>query len=70
MIRKPLRPLALVLEARAAGKNPQDIERENIRARHEQARDASRMRAESRLLVLILAFISLFALVAVSTCAQ
>lgn len=65
MIRKPLRPLALVLEARAAGKNPQDIERENIRARHEQARDASRMRAESRLLVLILAFISLFALVAV-----
>lgn len=65
MIRKPLRPLALVLEARAAGQNPQDIERENIRARHEQARDASRMRAESRLLVLILAFISLFALVAV-----
>ncbi len=65
MIRKPLRPLALVLEARAAGLNPQDIERENIRARHEQARDASRMRAESRLLVLILAFVSLFALVAV-----
>lgn len=65
MIRKPLRPLALVLEARAAGQNPQDIERENIRARHEQARDASRVRAESRLLVLILAFISLFALVAV-----
>ena len=65
MIRKPLRPLALVLEARAAGQNPQDIERANIRARHEQARDASRMRAESRLLVLILAFISLFALVAV-----
>ena len=65
MIRKPLRPLALVLEARAAGKNPGDIERENIRDRHEQARDASRSRAESRLLVLILAFISLFALVAV-----
>ena len=65
MIRKPLRPLALVLEARAAGRNPGDIERENIRARHEQARDASRTRAESRLLVLIFAFISLFALVAV-----
>lgn len=65
MIRKPLRPLALVLEARAAGRNPGEIERENIRARHEDARDASRLRAESRLLVLILAFVSLFALVAV-----
>ena len=64
MIRKPLRPLALVLEARAAGRNPQDIERENIRARHEQARDVSRSRAESRLLVLALAFLSLFVLVA------
>lgn len=64
MIRKPLRPLALVLEARAAGHNPGDIERENIRARHEQARDVSRSRAESRLLVLVLAFLSLFVLVA------
>lgn len=64
MIRKPLRPLALVLEARDAGRNPGDIERENIRARHEQARDASRSRAESRLLVLVLAFLSLFALIA------
>ncbi|MDP7152492.1 MAG: penicillin-binding protein 2 [Paracoccaceae bacterium] len=64
MIRKPLRPLALVLEARAAGQNPKDIERENIRARQEQARDASRSRAESRLLVLLLTFLSLFGLVA------
>ena len=64
MIRKPLRPLALVLEARAAGRNPKDIERENIRARQEQARDASRSRAESRLLVLLLTFLSLFGLVA------
>ena len=64
MIRKPLRPLALVLEARAAGRNPEDIERDNIRARHEQARDASRSRAESRLLVLLLTFLGLFGLVA------
>lgn len=65
MIRKPLRPLALVLEARAQGRNPADIERENVRARHEHARDRSRLRAESRLLVLILTFLSLFVLVAV-----
>lgn len=65
MIRKPLRPLALVLEARAQGRNPAEIERENVRARHEHARDRSRLRAESRLLVLILTFLSLFVLVAV-----
>jgi len=65
MIRKPLRPLALVLEARSQGRNPAEIERENVRARHEQARDRSRLRAESRLLVLILAFLSLFVLVGV-----
>lgn len=63
MIRKPLRPLALVLEARAQGKNPRDIERQNVRERHEEVRDRSRLRAESRLLVLLLAFLSLFALV-------
>lgn len=65
MIRKPLRPLALVLEARAAGQNPQDIERANIRDRHEAARDASRNRAESRLVILILGFLAMFALIAV-----
>ncbi|WP_238364279.1 peptidoglycan D,D-transpeptidase FtsI family protein [Mesobacterium pallidum] len=57
MIRTPLRPLARILDARAKGENPDAIERENIRIRHEQMRDKLRMRAESRLLVLALAFV-------------
>ena len=52
MIRTPLRPLARILEARQKGENPDAIERENKRIRHEQMRDASRQRAEGRLLVL------------------
>ncbi len=52
MIRKPLRPLARILQARAKGENPDQIERENIRERHEEMRDKSRMRAEGRLLLL------------------
>ena len=42
MIRTPLRPLARILEARQKGENPDAIERENKRIRHEQMRDASR----------------------------
>ena len=57
MIRTPLRPLARILSARAKGENPDVIERENIRIRHEAMRDSARVRAEGRLLVLGLAFI-------------
>jgi cell division protein FtsI (penicillin-binding protein 3) len=60
MIRKPLRPLARILSARAAGENPDTIERENLRLRHEQMRDKSRSRAETRLLILGLAFFAAF----------
>ena len=52
MIRTPLRPLARILQARDRGENPDAIERENIRARHEEMRDKARTRAEGRLLVL------------------
>lgn len=52
MIRKPLRPLARILDARAKGENPDAIERENLRQRHEDMRDRARLRAEGRLLVL------------------
>mgnify|MGYP001467575127 FL=1 len=52
MIRTPLRPLAQILPARAAGENPEAIEFENLRNRHEQMRDRMRQRAESRLLIL------------------
>ena len=52
MIRTPLRPLARILKAREKGENPDAIEAENIRLRREDVRDKSRMRAESRLLVM------------------
>lgn len=60
MIRTPLRPLARILSARAKGENPDTIERENLRLRHEQMRDRSRQRAEGRLLFLGLAFFVAF----------
>jgi cell division protein FtsI (penicillin-binding protein 3) len=44
MIRTPLRPLARILAARRKGENPDAIERENVRLRHEQMRDESRAR--------------------------
>lgn len=61
--RIPLRPLARILSARAKGENPDVIERENIRVRHEEMRDRSRMMAEGRLLLLGLAFFAAFGVV-------
>ena len=62
MIRTPLRPLARILSARQKGENPELIERENIRLRHEETRDSERQRAEGRLLVIgaffLFAFVS------------
>ncbi len=63
MIRTPLRPLARILDARNKGENPDVIERENIRLRHEEMRDRSRVRAEGRLLVLGVAFFCAFSVV-------
>ncbi len=60
MIRTPLRPLARILSARAKGENPDSIERENLRLRHEAMRDRARSRAELRLIVLGLAFFLAF----------
>ncbi len=65
MIRTPLRPLARILEARARGENPDAIERENLRLRHEGLRDSDRSRAESRLFVLGLCFFAAFATIGV-----
>ena len=62
MTRTPLRPLARILAARAHGQNPDAVEKENIRLRHEDMRDQDLQRAESRLLILgvffVLAFIA------------
>ncbi|WP_135451048.1 MULTISPECIES: peptidoglycan D,D-transpeptidase FtsI family protein [Tabrizicola] len=60
MMRTPLRPLARVLQAREDGLNPDQIERENLRLRHEAMREKSRGRAEFRLLILCLSFILAF----------
>lgn len=51
-LRIPLRPLARILEAREKGENPDAIEKENLRLRHEEMRDKARVRAEGRILVL------------------
>jgi cell division protein FtsI (penicillin-binding protein 3) len=63
MTRTPLRPLARILQARQKGENPDVIERENLRLRHEQSRDKARARAEVRLLILGLAFFSAFTII-------
>ncbi len=63
MTRTPLRPLARILEARARGLNPDAIERENLRKRHEETRDGERQRAEGRLLVIGIVFLCAFVLV-------
>ena len=64
MTRTPLRPLARILAARREGENPDVIERENLRQRHEEARDGARARAEGRLLIISVFFLCAFFLVA------
>ncbi|MCA8882883.1 MAG: penicillin-binding protein 2 [Rhodobacteraceae bacterium] len=61
--RRPLRPLAHVLRARDEGRNPDLIERENLRQRQEVLRDRARRQAEGRLLVLGLFFVVVFSAV-------
>jgi cell division protein FtsI (penicillin-binding protein 3) len=63
MIRTPLRPLARILDARRRGEDPDAIERENIRLRHEEMRDRARRRAERRLLGLAGLFLAGFAVI-------
>ncbi len=64
MIRRPLRPLARILRARAEGTNPDLIEAEERAARLAAMRRAERARAETRLLLLGLAFVLGFSAVA------
>ena len=52
MTRIPLRPLARILAARQTGENPDAIEAENKRLRHEEMQDLARQSAEGRLLML------------------
>ncbi|HID68395.1 MAG TPA: penicillin-binding protein 2 [Roseibacterium sp.] len=59
-LRIPLRPLTRILDARARGENPDNVEKENLRLRHEAGRDKMRVRAESRLLLVAICFILVF----------
>ena len=53
MTRRPLRPISQIISARKNGQNPDHIERDNIRQRHLVMEKVTRIRSESRLLVLI-----------------
>ena len=65
MTRTPLRPLARILQARAKGENPDGIERENLRLRNESTRDRARTRAQVRLLMLAVGFVTAFSTIGV-----
>lgn len=64
-LRTPLRPLARILHARETGANPDLIERENIRRRHESLRDEWRTMAEQRLLLAAMCCLLLFGFVGI-----
>ena len=64
-IRTPLRPLARILHARQTGGDPDSIEVENRRLRHEQKRDRARRRAEGRLLILAASLLLAFGTIGV-----
>ncbi|WP_373356640.1 peptidoglycan D,D-transpeptidase FtsI family protein [Pseudoroseicyclus sp. CXY001] len=63
MIRRPLRPLARILQARQSGESTEAIERENLRHRHEEMRERLRSRAASRLKFMSLCFFVAFSLI-------
>ena len=65
MIRTPLRPLARILRARDRGENPDEIEAENRRIRHEAIQDKARRRAEGRLVLMSACFVLAFGTVGV-----
>jgi len=62
-MRTPLRPLPQILRARVEGGNPDLIEAENIRLRHEEMRERARATAAQRIWFLTAAFCLLFAII-------
>jgi cell division protein FtsI (penicillin-binding protein 3) len=59
-MRTPLRPLARILHARQEGLNPDVIEKENLKLRHEAMREKARGRAQFRLMILCASFVIAF----------
>ncbi len=64
VLRTPLRPLSRILPARARGENTDQIEKDNIRKRHEQDRERGRARAQGRILLVGLIFVCLYGVIA------
>lgn len=64
-LRIPLRPLSRILPARMRGENTDQIEKDNIRKRHEQDRERGRARAQGRIVLVGLVFVCLYAVIAV-----
>ncbi|NDD09599.1 MAG: penicillin-binding protein 2, partial [Rhodobacteraceae bacterium] len=59
-LRTPLRPLGQILSARAKGEDTREIERENIKRRHDDTKESTLMRAQGRLLLLGIMFLCLY----------
>ncbi len=66
MSRRPIRPLAEILPARAKGRNVAAIERENIRQRHIEAAERARKKSASRIWLLASSVMAFSLTVAVS----
>ena len=60
MNRIAIRPLSRILPARLRGEDPGEIERENLKLRHEKMRDFERVRSNIRLLLIIVMFACIY----------
>ena len=60
MNRVAIRPLSRILPARLRGDDPDKIEKENLKIRHEQLRDGERVRSNIRLLLIIVMFACIY----------
>ena len=60
MNRIAIRPLSRILPARLRGEDPDKIERENLKIRHEKIREFERVRSNIRLLLIIVSFACIY----------
>ena len=60
MKRIAIRPLSRILSARLRGEDPDKIEKENLKIRHERMRDFERVRSNIRLLLIIVMFACIY----------
>ncbi len=60
MNRIAIRPLSRILSARLRGEDPDKIEKENLKIRHEKMRDVERVRSNIRLLLIIVMFACIY----------